>query len=197
FNRDKSVIQQDLFSSTELELLMNREERYPDLKMKNQAVISLLIYQGLSSGEIANLKVQHIHLDEGKIFVKESRDLMRRHLEMHPKQYRIFDRYINESRKSLLKAETDKLIIGVRGNPITTGEVGYLVEQFKILFPGRNLNPSTIRQSVISNWLNEKKYPLEMVQLMAGHRWISTTQKYRHTSNDEKRILINRFHPLG
>ncbi len=135
---------------------MNREERYPDLKMKNQAVISLLIYQGLSSGEIANMKVQHIHLDEGKIFVKESRDLMRRHLEMYPKQYRIFDRYINESRNSLLKTETDKLIIGVRGNPITTGEVGYLVDQFKILFPGCHLNPSTIRHSVISNWLNKK-----------------------------------------
>jgi len=59
------------------------------------------------------------------------------------------------------------------------------------------LNPSTIRQSVIANWLNEKKYPTEMVQLMAGHKTMSTTALYRYTANDEKRILINKFHPLG
>lgn len=195
--RNKSVIHNDLFSSRELELLMNREERFPHLKLKNQAVISLLIYQGLTSGEIANMKVQHINLEEGKIFVKESRDLMRRHLDMHPKQYKIFDEYIHKFRKELLKTETDALIIGVRGLPTSTGEVGYLVEQFRPLFPGRHLNPTSIRQSVIANWLNEKRFPLETVQLIAGHRWISSTAKYRHTSLDEKRILINRFHPMG
>lgn len=194
---NRGVLHQDLFSSSELELLMEREDRYPVLKMKNQAVISMLIYQGLTSSEIANMKVKHINLDEGKIFVKESSEIARRHLEMHPKQYRIFDRYINEFRDTLLKTETDKLIIGMRGNSITTGEVGYLVEQFKVLFPGRTLNPKMIRRSVISNWLNEKKFSLETVQLMAGHRWISTTARFKSKPMDEKRALINRFHPLG
>lgn len=196
-NSRRTVIHNDLFSSSELELLMNREERYQQMKHKNQVVISLLIYQGLVSSEVANMKVQHINLDEGKIFVKESRDLMRRHLEMHPKQYSIFNQYINKTRKELLKAESDVLVIGMRGTPITTGEVGYLVEQFKPFFSGRELNPGTIRQSVIANWLNEKKFPVEMVQLMAGHRWISSTARYKRTNDDEKRVLINRFHPMG
>lgn len=195
--RNTSVVHNDLFTSEELELLMDRKDRYPNLKLKNQVVISLLIYQGLTSGEIVNLKVQHVDLDEGKVFVKESRDLARRHLELTAKQYRIFDRYINESRKELIRTDSDKLVIGKLGTPTSISEVGYLVEQFKPLFPGRNLNPSTIRQSVIANWLNEKKYPLETVQLMAGHRWMSTTVRYRQTVNDEKRILINKFHPLG
>ena len=196
-NRDKSIILKDLFSSEELELLLNREERYPDLKPKNQALLSLLIYQGLTSGEIANMKLNHVQLGEGKIFVKESRDLMRRHLEMHPKQYGLFHKYIFESRDGLLKCETDNLFIGVRGKPITTGEVGYLLEQFWPQFPGRTLNPMTIRQSVVSNWLNEKKIPLETVQLMAGHKWISTTARYKQASQEERRALINRFHPMG
>lgn len=195
--RKKGIIAQDLFTSEELELLLNREERYADLKLKNQALISLMIYQGLTSGEIASMKVQHINLDEGKIFVKESRTQSRRNLEIQPKQFKILDRYIHESRKKLLRTSTDALIIGKLGVPVTIGEVGYLVEQFKPLFPGRNLNPGTIRQSVIANWLNEKKLPLETVQLMAGHRWISSTLRYRQNSNEEKRLLINRLHPLG
>jgi integrase/recombinase XerD len=196
-NRNKKVIHQDLFTTAELELLMNREERFPELKLKNQAVISLLIYQGLTSGEISTMKVRHINLDEGKIFVKESAKNSRRSLDMHPKQYHIFNSYINESRNELLQTDTDLLIIGVRGLPITTGEVGYLTEQFKPLFPDRNLNPSSIRQSVISNWINERKHPIELVQLMAGHKTLSTTMLYRITATDEKRVLINRFHPLG
>jgi integrase/recombinase XerD len=196
-NRNKSVIHQDLFTSLELELLMNREERYPELRWKNKAVISLLIYQGISSGEITRLKVQHIDLDAGKIFIKESPKNARRSLEMHPTQYCIFDRYINENRTKLLRIETDSLIIGKLGIPITTGEISYLVEQFKPLFPDRNLNPITIRQSVISNWINEKKHNIELVQLLAGHKTLSTTMLYRVACTEEKRKLINQFHPLG
>jgi integrase/recombinase XerD len=65
------------------------------------------------------------------------------------------------------------------------------------LFTDRNLNSKTIRQSVIANWLNEKKVPLEQVQLMAGQKWISTTAKYRQTSVEEQRTMINKFHPMG
>ncbi|HVA99149.1 MAG TPA: hypothetical protein VNG53_09660 [Bacteroidia bacterium] len=48
--------------------------------------------------------------------------------------------------------------------------LNYFVGTYKPLFPGRNLNPQTIRQNVIANWMNEKKLPLEQVQIMAGHK---------------------------
>lgn len=195
--RNKNIIHGDLFSSEELELLLDRKERYEILKWKNKAIISLLIYQGLSSGEIARMKLSHVHLDKGRIFVKQSKDLARRHLDLQPNQYHVFDRYIRESRKKLIKEDTDLLFIGMRGHAITVGEVSYLVEQFKLLFPTRTLNPKKIRQSVIANWLNEQKLSLEEVQLMAGHRWISSTERYKSTSIEEKRSMIAKFHPLG
>ncbi|MCD6068882.1 MAG: phage integrase family protein [Bacteroidetes bacterium] len=195
--KNKSVIHYDLFSSAELELLMEREERFPLVRTRNQVVVSLLIYQGLQSQEIINLKVHHVDFDKGTIYIKENSSTTRRHLEMHPKQYKIFDSYINESRRALLKVETDQLVVGMRGTGVEKGEVQYLVKTFKPLFPDRNLSPETIRQSVISNWLNERKFPLDQVQLMAGHRFISSTAKYRQTPADEKRLIINRLHPLG
>lgn len=195
--RKNGFIHSDLFSSSELELLLEREERYPALKEKNQIIISLLIYQGLKSKEICNLKVQHVHLDEGRIYVKESKSNMRRHLELHPKQYHLFESYINKSRSDLIKVVSDDLLIGKQGTPITREDISYLIETSKGLFPDRQLSPDTIRQSVISNWLNERRFPLEQVQLMAGHRNISTTAKYRQSPMDDKRAIINKFHPLG
>ena len=195
-NRNRDIILHDLFSGAELELLLEREERYADLKLRNQAVMSLLIYQGLSVSELANLKAHHVDLDKGTIFIKDSPKTSRRHLEIMPKQYRILDRYLHESRKKLLRAETDVFAIGKLGTPLTADDINYLVSTYKPLFPDRNLNPQTIRQSVISNWMNEKKMPLEQVQLMAGHRWISSTVKYRQNNIEEQRELMNKWFPI-
>ncbi len=195
--RRKGVIHHDLFTGEELEQLMEREERYEDLKIRNQVVMSLLIYQGLTSGELQEIKVKHVDLDAGTIYIKESRKQSRRHLELQPKQYRLLDKYINEIRPQLLRVETEVLLIGKLGTPLTVDDINYLVSTFKMLFPDRNLNSMTIRQSVIANWLNEKRLPLEQVQLYAGHKWISSTAEYRYTSVEEQRTLINKFHPLG
>jgi len=68
--------------------------------------------------------------------------------------------------------------------------------QFQSLFPTKNLNARTIRQSVIANWLNEHKTPLEDVQLLAGHKRLSTTERYIRPDIEERRDVINEFFPI-
>ena len=109
----------------------------------------------------------------------------------------LIQRYLETSRKNLLLTETDSLLITQRGVPETVDGVNSMIELLKGLFPDRNLNPATIRQSVISNLLNEQKQSLEDVQLFAGHRWPSTTEQYRRKDINEQLVLINKFHPLG
>jgi hypothetical protein len=55
----------------------------------------------------------------------------------------------------------------------------------------------TVFSSVISNWLNSRKIPIEDVQQMAGHKWPSSTERYKREDMDEQRKLINQFHSLG
>lgn len=196
--RRREVIHQDLFTSKELELLLDREERYEDLKQRNRVVMSLLIYQGLNSAEISNLNLSHIDLDSGVIFIKASKKIGQRHIELVNKQYRLFDAYINEGRKSLHRETnpTNAFVLGKLGTRISVDDIHYLVSTFKGLFPDRNLTPSSIRQSVIANWLNEKKIPLEQAQLMSGQKWISTTVKYRQNNLEEQRELMNKWFPI-
>jgi len=187
------VIHQDLFSSEELELLINREERYKNIELKNRTIISLLIYQGLTGGEITRIKVQHVNLDSGILYIKASKLLAARHLDIMPNQLELLYRCVNEMERKGM----DNLIIGRSGKPINQDDVHHIVYTCKSFFSDRNLNPKTIRQSVIANWLNEKKMPLEQVQLMAGHKWISSTERYRQANPDEQSRLINMWHPLG
>lgn len=193
---DQSVQLQDLFTSMELEALMQRENRYRHLESRNKVMLSLLIYQGLTSNEIIRLEVDNIDLDMGQVYLKASSKQLRRTLPLKANQVSLFMRYINDTRPELKPKKTNKLIITKLGQPITVDSINAMVEPLQALYPDRNLNPRTIRMSVIANLLNEKRAALEEVQRFAGHKWIGTTQKYFKSNSAEQREMINRFFPL-
>lgn len=187
---------QDLFTSEELELLLQRENRYWFLELRNQVLLSLLIYQGLASDEIASLELKDIDLDLGTVYIKASKNLNRRTLGLKPKQIKPLIEYMDEVRPKMLMTTTNKLILNKLGKPISIDGVGSVIDSLKGLFPDRKLNPQTIRMSVICNWLNEKEYSLEKAQNLAGHKWIGTTEKYFKSDAKNQRELINRYFPI-
>lgn len=196
-NRKKQPVQlQDLFSPSELEALMNRENRYANLELRNKVIISLLIYQGLVCSELCRLRLKDVDLDRGTIHIKGSNKTDGRTLELKPSQILLMQRYIETSRQNLLKSDTECLIVTHRGVGETTDGVHSMIEPLKALYPDRNLTPTTIRQSVISNWLNINKFPLEDVQQLAGHKWPSTTEQYRRKDMSDQLEKINMWHPL-
>lgn len=195
-NSNQAIQVQDLFSSEELQLLMTRENRYQNLDTRNNVLLNLLIYQGLTSDEIIRLDVKNIDLDVGTIYIKASSNLSSRKLPLLSKQIILFSKYINEVRPKMLRSKTDKLIISKLGKSITVDSVHAMIQPLKALFPDKNLNPKTIRMSVICNWLNEQKLALEQVQALAGHKWPGTTEKYLKVDSLQQRELINRFFPI-
>jgi integrase/recombinase XerD len=195
-NSNQAVQVQDLFSSEELQLLTTRENRYENLDTRNHVLINLLIYQGLTSDEIIRLTVRDIDLDAGTIYVKASSNLNSRRLQLLAKQILLFSKYINEVRPRMLRSTTENLIITKLGKPIAVNSIHAMIEPLKSLFPDKNLNPQTIRMSVICNWLNEQKLPLEKVQELAGHKWPGTTEKYFKADSLQQRELINKFFPI-
>lgn len=192
----QSVQVQDLFTGEELQLLLTRENRYQHLDTRNSVLLSLLIYQGLTSEELTRLEVKDVDMDNGTIYIKASTNLNRRTLELKNKQMLIFSKYLHEVRPELVKCKTDKLLLGKLGKPMLVDSIHAIIEPLKALFPDRNLNPRTIRMSVICNWLNENKIPLERVQELAGHKWPSTTEKYIKADTENERELINRYFPI-
>jgi site-specific recombinase XerD len=156
----------------------------------------LLIYQGLTSEELTELKIKDIDLDAGTIYIKASTNQNRRTLELLNKQMIVFSKYPNDIRPQLLRCNTDKVLLNKLGKPISVDGIHSIFDSLKALFPDKTLNPKTIRMSVICNWLNEKKIPLEKVQELAGHKWPGTTEKYIKVDSLQQRELINRFFPL-
>lgn len=187
---------QELFTGEELEILLDRPVRYKILEDRNKAILSLLIYQGLSPENIVNLKTEDIDIDQGTIYIKATKKLKRRELELKPKQVILLYRYINESRSNLNIYGSNKLFIGKRGTEFSVDALNRMIRPLQALYPHKNLNPQTIRQSVITNWLNVQNIPLEDVQLLSGLKWMSSTERYVRPNMDERREVINEFFPI-
>lgn len=188
---------QDLFSSKELELLMNRENRYSDLELRNKVIISFLIYQGLASSEIVRLRLEDVDLDNGTMYITGSKKIASRLLNLKTKQILLIQNYIEISRRKLVSStHNENLLLTMRGDIESVDTIHAMIEPLKVLYPDRNLTPTIIRQSVISNLLNEEKHSLEAVQLFAGHRWPSSTEQYQRKDINEQLEKVNMWHPL-
>jgi len=193
--QNRNIQLQDLFTTDELEQLLERKERYINLKTKNQVVLSLLIYQGLTTGELTRIELKDLDLEKAEIYIKSSSKLNSRTLKLKSKQILIFHKYITEVRPRIIKKESNILIINKLGNPETGEQISYLVGTFKYLFSDRNLNPKTIRQSVITNLLKAGN-DLRIVQVFAGHKYPSATEKYKQTNVEELKKEVQKYHPL-
>jgi integrase/recombinase XerD len=193
--RQRDVQLQDLFSSKELEKLLERKERYSLLEHKNKVIISLLIYQGLTNSELKNLTLKDIDLEKGTVRIKATTKTNKRTLKLRSNQVFWLMSYILKDREKLVKIETSKLIISKKGTAESGEGISYLIETFKPLFSDRNLNPKTIRQSVIANLLKKGK-DLRKVQVFAGHKYPSSTERYRQNNLETLKHQGLKYHPL-
>ncbi len=195
---NRNIQLQDLFTTQELEILLERKERYQVLKIKNQVVLTLLIYQGLTTGELTRLEVNDIDLEKAEIYIKSSSKLNSRTLKLKSNQILIFHKYLTEIRLKLAnqsKNQTTIFLLNKLGNPETGEQISYLVSTFKHHFSDRNLNPKTIRQSVITNFLKSGN-DLRIVQVFAGHKYPSATERYKQTNVEELKKQVQKYHPL-
>jgi len=194
--RGADIQLQDLFTSIEMEKLMQRKERFEAARLRNKVIVSLLIYQGLRLTEITKLRLQDVDLEAGTLFIRAMPRAMARTLKLKTPQVMLFYNYIHELRPKLLRTGTDRLVLTLRGSAENGEGINYLIETFKPMFPERNLNARTIRQSVLTNMLKEGK-DLRFVQVFAGHKKISSTEKYRQSGIEELQRAIEKYHPLG
>lgn len=196
--KSRDIQLQDLFTTEELEILLNRKERYTNLDYRNKVLSSLLIYQALHPGEIENLLVENIDLHTGSIYIKPTFKTNSRTLQLKPNQILLFNTYINEIRSKLLNDKpSNSLLIGIRGGAMSGEDITkHIKRSFKELYPNRKVNAQTIRQSVITNLLKQG-YDLSLVQAFAGHKTPSTTERYKQSEIETLKAAVNKYHPIN
>jgi integrase/recombinase XerD len=167
-------------------------------RRRNKVILGLFIYQGLRTEEIIKLQIQDVKLREGKIFIAGARRSNERTLKLESQQ--VFDLldYINDTRKQILHhrnitAPTQELFLNLGESSRKNNLFGMLLTHLKKM-NGKIKTLEQLRASVIVHWL--KLYNLRKVQIMAGHRYISSTESYKANNLDDLKEDIKNFHPF-
>jgi integrase/recombinase XerD len=178
---------------------------------RNKIILGLLIYQGVTTEELKQLEPSHLKLKEGKIYIPGNRRRNSRKLELKPFQILELHEYLTETRPKILNEITEprparkpdrinktrlenQLFISINGSENIKNSLLHLFKAIQKTNPEIQ-NPKQIRASVITNWL--KNYNLRQVQYMAGHKYVSSTERYQLNNLDNLQSKLEKYHPLN
>jgi integrase/recombinase XerD len=201
----------DLLTQAELEVLYDTYTSKDERTHRNKIIVGLLVYQALTREELETLRPDHLKLREGKIHIPGTGKLNSRILILQPHQILDLQEYLLVVRPKILaermaersgrKPHEYKKVENVQRLFITmNGQETLKNSLLHLNYALRKINPKykhgvQIRQSVITEWLKDKN--LRTVQYMAGHRYISSTERYKTNNLEDLKDALNKHHPLN
>lgn len=207
----RGVRGRQLYQILEPEALNNIYENYPVKETgtvrekvslaskRDKVLVGFLVYQGVTTREAINLKLDDLDLKKGRVEIRAGRRTNRRTIELKPVQILELINYLKETREEILSyknEETDYLFITAENGKQATFKtrIAYIMRTLRK--HNRTFkNANQLRTSVITYWLKIKN--LREVQYLAGHRYVSSTEKY--LVNDLEQLIesVEKYHPLG
>ena len=167
-------------------------------RKRNKVMLGLIVYQAVRSEEILQMQLSDVKLREGKIFIAGARRSNERTLKLESHQLYDMLNYINDTRKQILQHQnnttpTQNLFISINGSIHLKNALCLLVHQLKRI-NDKIKSLDQLRASVIVHWLQQ--YNLRKVQIMAGHRYVSSTESYKANNMEELKEDIKNYHPF-
>lgn len=201
----------NIASYAELEKLYQTYKAETTRTKRNKIILGLLVYQGVATEELQQLETAHLKLKEGKIYIPGNRRRNSRTLELKPFQILALHEYLTETRPTILrginkpkpgrKAHKDnkarlkeQLFISINGSGDIKNSLLHFFKDIQKINPSIT-NAKQIRQSTITYWL--KTMNLRQVQHMAGHKYVSSTERYQSNNLDNLQSKLEKLHPLN
>jgi integrase/recombinase XerD len=181
-----------LLPMEEMEELFKQYSLQLNVDDSKKIMFGLMVYQGLTVGEIMRLQSHHFKLNEGKVFIKPTPKSNERLLHLQAIQIPQIQAFLskNKFKEGSVFIEQVKKELSERN---INNRIKYMFSQLKKL-NGKIINAKQIRSSVITFWLRQNN--LRQVQYMAGHKWVSSTERYQVNNLDDLQNELKNHHPM-
>lgn len=164
----------------------------PSVAIRDKVITGLCVFQGLNSSALKSLNLDHVDLDKRKIRIPGSNRTNTRVLALNECQLTHLSSYISHHREVLqnkINCYSESLFV-VNSDRLST-IINPLGKKLKSL-NYKVTNLKQIRASVITIWLQQ--HDLRKVQIMAGHRHITSTENYKKSDPDALRAAADVYH---
>lgn len=152
---------------------------------RNHVILGMLVYQGLATNELQKITLSDIDLTKASVRITGGKKSNERTLPLHASQIGFLINYIENIRPKIAErhtAENNSLFLPLPEcckRKTSTQTLKHVLKPFTQQLKSLDkklVNLNHIRASVITHWL--KTYGLRKAQYLAGHRYISSTEKY-------------------
>ena len=184
-------------SEEDVESLLNAPNVKIISELRDKAMLELLYACGLRVSELVNILLTELSMTEGIIRIT-GKGGKTRLVPMGEEAVDWIKKYIDESRKNILKQKTSKyLFVTIRGSAMTRQAFWYLIKRYSIIAQIKKpMSPHILRHAFATHLINHGA-DLRVVQMLLGHSDISTTQIYTHVARERLKKLHQSHHPRG
>ena len=176
-------------------LLLSTSEGDRSDNKRDRAMFELIYACGLRVTELVSLDLDDLDLEQGSVrcLGKGGKE---RIIPVHSSAISVLKSYINESRPSLVKKESERsLFLNRRGQRLSRQGFWLILKAHaKRAGIAKKITPHTLRHSFATHLL-QGGAPLRHVQELLGHSSITTTQVYTHLTSEHVRTEYDKSHP--
>jgi integrase/recombinase XerD len=185
-------------SEADVERLLSAPSDVTPHGLRDRAMLELLYACGLRVSELVGLDIAQVNLRQGvvRLFGKGSKERL---VPMGEQAAASLEHYLREARPLLLKdrALSSALFVTNRGAAMTRQACWHLIKRYAhAMSINKRVSPHTLRHAFATHLLNHGA-DLRVVQLLLGHRDLSTTQIYTHIARSRLKDLHTQHHPRG
>ena len=190
----------NLLSMEAMEELFKQYSIQLNVDSSKKIMFGLMVYQGITVGELMRLQSHHIKLKDGKIFIPAksgtgdgTKRTNERLLHLQAIQMNELQSYLNANKfkEGSLFIEPVKKEVSERN---INNRIKYMFDQLRKL-NAKVINAKQIRSSVITFWLRQNN--LRQVQYMTGHKYVSSTERYQVNNLDDLQNELQQHHPMS
>jgi integrase/recombinase XerD len=185
-------------SEADMETLLAIPDSGDAEALRDRAMLELVYACGLRVSELVGLKLDQLNLRQGVIRVtgKGSRQRLTPIGEV---AQAMLERYLTEGRAQFLKKRgaSDTVFLTARGQGMSRQAFWHLIRRHaRRAGVHAHVSPHTLRHAFATHLLDHGA-DLRVVQLLLGHRDLSTTQIYTHVARARLKDLHRKHHPRG
>ena len=164
---------------------------------REKVMLGFMVFQAVTAQELYLLEEDHIQLHKGKIYVPSTRKSNSRELPLKAWQMMELQNYVDNIRGETLQysrttQNEHQFLYGSKSQ--INGIIARIRMRIK-KYNAKAKDHNHLRASVIVNWM--KQYDdLRQVQYLAGHKHITSTEKYLQDDLENLSEIVNNFHPI-
>ena len=181
----------------EVESLLAAPDVSTALGFRDRTMLEVLYAAGLRVSELVELRTSSVSMRQGLVRVVGKGD-RERLVPLGEVALDWLDRFVRGPRSEILDGRVSEVVFPSRRGDAMTRQAFWAIVKRHAARAGivRPVTPHTLRHAFATHLLNHGA-DLRVIQLLLGHRDISTTQIYTHVARERLRSLHAEHHPRG